>query len=171
MNWTSFLSEQAAEAYRILNQLTVKVDEDKLDWKPAEGDNWMTVGQLLEHMKIACGAVMQCFVTGDWASIMPEGEGEMPTETLPTCTSLEEFRTALEKDRAVSMTTIEKAGEEALANTMVAAPWNPKERLLGTLFLECIEHLNSHRAQLFYYLKLQGKPVNTMDLWGLEPSS
>ncbi len=29
-----------------------------------------------------------------------------------------------------------------------------------------IEHLKQHKGQLFYYLKLQGKPVNTSDLWG-----
>jgi uncharacterized damage-inducible protein DinB len=29
-----------------------------------------------------------------------------------------------------------------------------------------VEHLNQHKGQLFYYLKLQGKPVKTPDLWG-----
>jgi len=29
-----------------------------------------------------------------------------------------------------------------------------------------IQHLNQHKGQLFYYLKLQGKPVSTPDLWG-----
>jgi hypothetical protein len=29
-----------------------------------------------------------------------------------------------------------------------------------------IQHLERHEGQLFYYLKLQGKPVNTVDLWG-----
>ena len=28
-----------------------------------------------------------------------------------------------------------------------------------------IWHLGQHKAQLFYYLKLQGKNVNTMNLW------
>jgi hypothetical protein len=28
-------------------------------------------------------------------------------------------------------------------------------------------HLTQHKGQLFYYLKLQGKPVNTGDLWGM----
>jgi hypothetical protein len=28
-------------------------------------------------------------------------------------------------------------------------------------------HLAQHKGQLFYYLKLQGKPVNTTDLWGM----
>ena len=30
-----------------------------------------------------------------------------------------------------------------------------------------VEHLATHKAQLFYYLKLQGKDVDTMHLWGM----
>ncbi|MDE0394080.1 MAG: hypothetical protein OYK82_04805, partial [Gammaproteobacteria bacterium] len=39
---------------------------------------------------------------------------------------------------------------------------------LPSLFQHCngmIWHLAQHKGQLFYYLKLQGKPVNTMHLW------
>lgn len=32
-----------------------------------------------------------------------------------------------------------------------------------------IHHLDRHKSQLFYYLKLQGQPVNTADLWGCPP--
>ena len=47
----------------------------------------------------------------------------------------------------------------------MAAPWDPTEKLLGQHLLAMVDHLKIHRAQLFYYLKLLGKPVNTMDLW------
>jgi hypothetical protein len=30
-----------------------------------------------------------------------------------------------------------------------------------------VEHLGNHQSQLFYYLKLMGKPVNTMHLYGM----
>jgi hypothetical protein len=30
-----------------------------------------------------------------------------------------------------------------------------------------VTHLDVHKSQLFYYLKLQGKPVNTAHLWGM----
>ena len=30
-----------------------------------------------------------------------------------------------------------------------------------------VDHLKEHKAQLFYYLKLQGKPVHTGNLWGM----
>jgi uncharacterized damage-inducible protein DinB len=32
--------------------------------------------------------------------------------------------------------------------------------------LRMIAHLAQHKGQLFYYLKLMGKEVNTSDLWG-----
>ena len=60
-----------------------------------------------------------------------------------------------------------QAGEQRLGNQDLAAPWNPTMRRLGHQLLECITHLESHKAQLFYYLKLRGKDVNTMHLWGL----
>ncbi len=38
---------------------------------------------------------------------------------------------------------------------------------LGFQLHQMVRHLDEHKAQLFYYLKLQGKPVNTGDLWGM----
>jgi len=29
-----------------------------------------------------------------------------------------------------------------------------------------VQHLDRHKSQLFYYLKLQGVPMGTADLWG-----
>ena len=47
------------------------------------------------------------------------------------------------------------------------APWNPMPSPLGSMLLMGITHLNQHKGQLFYYLKLQGKPVHTGTLWGM----
>jgi hypothetical protein len=38
--------------------------------------------------------------------------------------------------------------------------------ILGQRLLQMVAHLAQHKAQLFYYLKLQGKPVHTGHLWG-----
>ena len=62
---------------------------------------------------------------------------------------------------------IDQAGEDDLAHKEVAAPWAPgSSYALGRHLLEMVQHLDRHKSQLFYYLKLQGKPVNTSDLWG-----
>jgi hypothetical protein len=38
---------------------------------------------------------------------------------------------------------------------------------LGPRLAQMVDHLVLHKAQLFYYLKLQGKPVHTGHLWGM----
>ena len=153
------------------------VDENALDWRPETGDNWMTTGQLLTHLTTACGFCCRAFVTGDWGP-PPSTEGadgvEAPTdEELPAAgamagaASVAEVRELLESDRKVTLAMILEAGEEDLASKLVAAPWNPSAVPLGRQFLMSIAHLSSHKGQLFYYLKLQGKQVDTGTLWGI----
>ena len=69
MNWTDLLKSEIDAAYGAADGLLSLVDD--LDWKPATGDNWMSTGQLLQHMTDACGGTFRGFVTGDWG--MPEG--------------------------------------------------------------------------------------------------
>ena len=41
MNWTELLKSEMDEAYRAVEGLMDLVDEDKLDWQPESGENWM----------------------------------------------------------------------------------------------------------------------------------
>ena len=98
---------------------------------------------------------------------IPPEEMLPPAEKLPTIESVEQAKKLLAEDKAVALQMIEQAGESNLENRKMAAPWAPTEtKTLGRHLLTMIEHLERHKSQLFYYLKLQGKPVNTMDLWG-----
>ena len=48
------------------------------------------------------------------------------------------------------------------------APWAPEHPMpLGQQLLGMVNHLSLHKAQLFYYLKMLGKPVNTGDMYGV----
>ncbi len=49
MNWTKLLKSEIESTYASTAKLLDRVDPKSLDWKPASGGNWMTVGQLLEH--------------------------------------------------------------------------------------------------------------------------
>lgn len=174
MNWTQFLKSELESAYSSTGKLLDKVDPESFGWKPATGANWMTVGQLLKHISAACGQGCRAFATGDWG--LPPGkswtdlapEEMMPlAEKLPASHSMREVREELAVDKALALEAIDQAGEENLANRLVPAPWAPdKPVVLGMQLLKMIQHLERHKAQLFYYLKLQGKAVNTMDLWG-----
>jgi hypothetical protein len=174
VNWTQLLKDEIDTTYGSALRLLDKVDAGSLNWKPATGDNWMTVGQLLMHLSSACGAACKGFVTGDWG--LPEGmkmedippeEMLPPAEKMPGIGSVEETKKLLAEDKAVALQMVDRAGEAALAGKQVAAPWMPDVKMpLGRHLLEMVGHLEKHKAQLFYYLKLQGKPVNTGDLWG-----
>jgi hypothetical protein len=169
MNWTDLLKAEIDHTYKASFGLLELVDEKSLGWKPATGGNWMTTGQLLRHMTEACGLCCRGFVEGKW----PMQEGFAPEDMLPSAEkmksvkSVAEARTLLEADREVALAMVAKAGEEDLGGKSVAAPWNPEPRLLGQQLLQMVLHLGQHKGQLFYYLKLQGKPVHTGHLWGM----
>lgn len=173
MNWTELLRREIESTYRATAGLLDLVDEDMLGWKPATGTNWMTTGQLLHHLPEACGLLCRGFVTGVWP--LPEGEtpadmepGDMlpPAEAMATARSVAAVREALEEDKQLALAMVAEAGEENLANQDTHAPWDPEPMKLGQRLLHMVGHLNHHKAQLFYYLKLQGKPVNTWNLYG-----
>ncbi len=179
MNWTDYLTAEADEAYNAADGLMARVDEGSLAWAPESGANWMNTGQLLKHLTDACGAVAHGFATDDWSSIMPaEGAEGMDTDgmassaaVMPTAESVARAREQLAADRARFAQALESVGEDALASKIVPAPWNPTPRALGYQLHTCVEHLVSHKSQLFYYLKLMGQPVHTGDLWGMPDSA
>ncbi len=173
MNWTDLIHAEMEDAYKAADGLMAMVSDGELDWKPATGRNWMTVGQVMLHMATACGYCMVGFIDGQWAPPADLGypedmEGMLPAEKLPTARSVAWARDYLQKDRQAGLGALARAGEKGLAGTRVAAPWNPgQEEILGRHCLQMVTHLNTHKAQLFYYLKLMGKDVNTLNLWGV----
>ena len=138
------------------------------------GENWLTTGQLLRHIADASGGAFRGFVTGDWG--LPEGMdvSEMtpeemlpPAEAFPTVENVAEAKKLLGADKQLAMDMLAQCNETDLAEKKVTPPWDPKEQILGHILLQMVGHLGSHKNQLFYYLKLQGKPVNTQHLWAM----
>ena len=173
MNWKKLLKSEIETNYKVAGDLLDLADEDHLDWKPSTGNNWMTMGQLIRHVTDACGSGFRGFISGDWG--LPEGKDisslspeEMlpPAEKLPKISSLKEAKKQLSKDKKLALAMLRKCREKELAHKITPAPWDPSEVVLGHRLLQMIDHLNQHKGQLFYYLKLQGKPVNTANLWG-----
>ena len=162
MDWTALIKSEIEDAYRATDGLMGLVDEDKLDWAPETGENWMPTRALLRHLADACGWCMENFVEDRWQTVM-EGGGAPPSAEVA---SVAEAKAELAKDKARALGALEAAGD-ALGTKQMAAPWDPTQRPLGQHLLQMVGHLNQHKAQLFYYLKLQGKPVNTFTLWGI----
>jgi hypothetical protein len=165
------LRQDADTVYRTAEGLFKMVDD--LDWKPSTGKNWMTTGQLLMHCTSACGANARGFITGDWGMAMESsgggdaaGEAMLPqAEAMPSVNSVDEALNLLAEDKALAMKLFAETSEDRLANEVSSAPWGGPKRSLYQHCNEMIWHLGQHKGQLFYYLKLQGKDVNTMHLW------
>jgi hypothetical protein len=174
MRLTDLLKQDANAAYDTTAGLFKLVDASKLSWKPPTGKNWMTLGQVVQHCTNSCGSGVKGFVSGDWdlpdgtnMEDLPPDQMLPPAEKLPTASSIDAALKELEADRATCMEYLEKAGEESLLSKKSAAPWGGPEM---TLFQHCnsmIGHLAQHKAQLFYYLKMLDKDVNTQHLWGM----
>jgi uncharacterized damage-inducible protein DinB len=167
MHWKELLAAEIENTYAVTDRLLRLVEDGDLEWKPPAGSNWMTAGQLLMHLGMACGAPMRGFVTGDWG--LPE-DAEMgdqpPAEKLPTVASVAEARQLVAEDKRVALEALALSSEDDLENKSAPAPWDPTGMVLGHRFLQMVDHLKQHKGQLFYYLKLEGKPVSTPDLWG-----
>ena len=61
MNWTELLKGAIEYNYAVTDQLIAQVEDGELDWKPATGRNWMSVGQLLRHICDASGGGFKGF--------------------------------------------------------------------------------------------------------------
>ena len=170
MTLTDVLLIEAEATYAIAERLFSRVSDDELPWTPPAGKSWMTVGQLLMHCaSFGCGKAIQGFVTGDWGP----GAGDStpqdhmpPAEALPSVTTVRQALDLLAADRRLAIGCINVVGEANLLERKVAAPWGGPEVSLFQQLLRTIAHLAQHKGQLFYYLKLMGKDVNTGDLWG-----
>lgn len=116
MKWTEVLERRVEVEYQATLGLLDLVDEDRLEWKPETGTNWMTMGQLLMHLTQACGTPCRGYVTGDWG--LPEGmsleemfpENRLPTaEELPSIASVAEARQELVADKQLALDMIAEA--------------------------------------------------------------
>ncbi|MCB2203841.1 DinB family protein [bacterium] len=174
MDWKSTLTGAIEYNYGVTEKLMRRVDDSRLDWKPESGTNWMSTGQLLYHVAEACGSNIKGFVTGDWdfPTDMPtdaSGEPDMlpVADNMPAVSSVEEAVEKLLADKALALKMLDSVSEEELHTVIAKAPWDPMEFPLAIRMLQMVDHLKQHKGQLYYYLKLQGHTVNTMDLWGV----
>jgi hypothetical protein len=174
MQLIDILKHEIEATYLATAGLIRLVEDSELGWKPQSGKNWMTLGQLLKHIPTACGSCIRGFVTGDWG--LPPGESFedlepgtalAPAEKLPAASSVAETLRELQADKILALKLLDEAGEKTLQEKMIAAPWGGPPMTLGQQALSMINHLATHKTQLFYYLKLQAKDVNTWHLYGL----
>jgi uncharacterized damage-inducible protein DinB len=174
MTLVDILREDAEAAYSVTECLFRRVEPDGLAWKPATGENWMTMGQLLMHCTIACGASLKAFITRDWGlppgvrfEDLPPEEVLPPASKLPTVASVEQALQLLAADREIARQQLADLDESRLFAERFPAPWGGRPLTLFQHLSHMIGHLEQHKGQLFYYLKLRGQDVSTVDLYGV----
>lgn len=166
------LLREATTTYDLTGRLVARVSDNDLAWKPTNGSNWMTMGQLLLHCaSFGCGLAVQGFVTGDWGDASAEpapdpGVHVPPPSALPSVQSVAEAAALLAQDRQLTLRCIEGVEESVLLAPSVSPPWGGEQLSLFEQLLLMIAHLSQHKGQLFYYVKLMGQDVGTADLWG-----
>jgi hypothetical protein len=170
MTLTQVLLDEAEATFAVVERLVRRVEDQELSWKPSEGRDWMTVGQLLMHCgSFGCGKAVRGFVSGEWPIEVPGEPADAhvpPTASLPAVSSVQEALDLLTEDRRLTLSCIAAAGEPSLLSRRTAAPWGGPELSLFQQLQEMLKHLAQHKGQLFYYLKLMGKTVDSHDLWG-----
>jgi uncharacterized damage-inducible protein DinB len=162
------LLDEIESTYAIVENLTRQVEDAELLWTPSEGRNWMSMGQLLMHCAAySCGKAIRGFVRGEWPKEAADEVHVPPAASLPTVQTVREALDLLAEDRRLSLECIGDTRETDLLGCRMTAPWGGRELTLFQQLLEMIKHLDQHKGQLFYYLKLMGKKVDSRDLWGM----
>jgi uncharacterized damage-inducible protein DinB len=174
MKWKDLLSVEIDYTYGVTDHLISLVRDDELDWKPDHGSNWMSMGQLLMHMTDACGSTFDGLISGAWdireEYVLNDLDMQQifpPANMLPMVNTAADARKLLSEDRKLALKSLKKCTEEELAGKYAPAPWTRHPMILGQRLLHMILHLNQHKEQLYYYLKLTGRSVNTCDLYGM----
>ena len=167
------LQQEAEKTYKTTEKLIRKVDDHELDWKPSSGKNWMTMGQLLMHTaNYGCGQGLKGFIKGDWGPIgeavgdQQEAQHLPKAEDLPRVDDVEQAIDILAEDKALALRCLREVDEADLLSKRFTAPWGGLEMSLFQHLLMMIAHLGQHKGQLFYYLKLMGREIDSSDLWG-----
>ncbi len=170
MTLTQVLLDEAEATYQVLEKLIRQVSDEELPWQPAEGRDWMSMGQLLLHCtSFGCGKAVRGFITGQWPADVEQAEADAHVPAvadLAAVASVREALALLKEDHEVTLSCISAAGDSNLLTRRVVAPWGGRELSLFEQLLAMIKHLAQHKGQLFYYLKLMGKRVDSHDLWG-----
>src|SRR5204863_5158551 len=117
MSWTDTIEKEMEGNYRAAEGLFKMVDKDKLNWKPATGSNWMTTGQLMQHITEACGACCKGFVTGDWGMPADAPAESMlpPADKMKSVQSVDDALKKLAADKKTAFEMVKKVGEKDLA--------------------------------------------------------
>lgn len=159
------------KAHHVIERTTHLIElvpAKKLDWKPAAKGVYSDLGHILGHLLDCMAGLCSVFHRA-----FPKELAELSTrKELPvnhSCTPQEALHRFAEYagyiDRGFALCT-----DMDLSRTLPSA-FRPQGSPMLSLLLNNLEHLISHRYQLFFYLKLSGIAVGTADIYHFEKAS
>lgn len=159
MTRKEFLAECDGEL-KPIQHLIRKAASTDLNWRPR--DDMMSTGQVMYHLSEGIAEGLRCLQTGQW----PFSQDTMlPTlDQIKTVASAEEALSALEKDRVEIEKLLDQLTDQEFATKHVDTPWGMSGSFWRVAF-SFVEHWKMHKMQLFLYLRIQGLPLNTADLY------
>lgn len=159
MTREEFLNEYRQEI-KCLQSLFAKAKATDLNYRPRS--DMMSTGQVIHHLAEGVGETLKMTVNNSWPN-MPNG-GMLTLEQMPTIPSIDAAIAMLNKDGAATSDYLSTIPEEQFANNVYGTPWGAQGKL-WRLALHYLQHMQMHKMQLFQYLRIQGLPINTMDLY------
>lgn len=139
------------------------IPTDHLTWRPEnETGSYSTIGNLLGHM-------LCCF--GGFCAVMhrafPEELKHIADLRLLEVNHFCHQEEAIERIRLYSKHVDEgfSLADDSDLERLLPTVFVPEGETMLTLLLNNLEHLTSHKYQLFFYLKLLGLQVGTRDIY------
>ena len=138
------------------------IPPEKIAWNPGLPNSSSDFGHLLGHLLDCLAGFCAVFAAAfpresarmDALRTLPVNHFCRPEEALAR---IREYRGHLEAGFAI-------CGDDDLGR-MIPSVFVPEGESLATLLLGNLEHLISHKYQLFMYLKILGVPVSSRDIY------
>jgi hypothetical protein len=147
--------------------LVALVPQELLDWRPPVPSGAPTgtdLGHLLGHLPDCLAGFCAAFYAA-FPSELSELLALRSIAVNESCSPqkaavcIRQFATAIERGFHLC--------EDTDLSRLIPTAFVPEGEKLLTLLLGNLEHLTNHKYQLFFYLKLMGRPVGTQDLYHL----
>ncbi len=148
----------------LLKQLAPLIKESDLNFRPTE--KVRSTYELMQYLTYIGGVMMRRYVKND---VTPEVREELMAyrDTL----TIDNFVERIDEQWNIIQKYMADVTEEKLLTMEVELPWKEKMPLGQAIITGPIKWLAAYRLQLFFYLKLNGRPeIGTKDAWVPEAS-
>ncbi len=158
------LREKIFETIERTQHLVSLASAQRLDWQPetVNARAFLDLGHLMGHLLECLSGFCAVFYAA-----FPEKLrhlSDLRSLQVNHCCSAEEANQRIQEYARQIAQAFDVCKDSDLARVLPTV-FDPGGEAVATLLLGNLEHLINHKYQLFFYLKMQGMPVGTRDLY------